>query len=116
LFSELQNPFSGTGSNSLNDSITKSDALSRSQAGPSGISPPKRMGPSSKVFFKVPQLGTTNEDNVSDMQEEEDYLQQETRKREQRKRESDKETDRIRSVSKSLKRIELDGKKSKDKT
>jgi hypothetical protein len=74
------------------------------------------MGPSSKVFFKLPQIGGTSEEHVSDMQEEEDYLQQEARKREQRKRESDKDADRVRSVSKSLKRIEMEGKKPKDRT
>lgn len=74
------------------------------------------------MFYKVPQIGATNEDHVSDMQEEEDYLRQETKKREQRKRDADmsnkkeKETDKVRSVSKSLKRIEMEGKKSKDKT
>lgn len=80
------------------------------------------MGPTSKVFFKVPQIGGQAEDHVSDMQEEEDYLRQEAKKREQRKRDADgllkrdKESEKVRSVSKSLKRIEMAAKASKDKT
>lgn len=106
----------------MNDSINKAEATNRTQGALNSSSPQKRMGPTSKVFFKVPQIGAHPEEHVNDMQEEEDYLRQEAKKREQRKRDADsllkrdKESDKVRSVSKSLKRIEMNGKASKDKT
>lgn len=106
----------------MNDSINKVEGTGRTQESLNSCSPQKRMGPTSKVFFKVPQIGGQAEDQVSDMQEEEDYLRQEAKKREQRKRDAagllkrDKESEKVRSVSKSLKRIEMAAKASKDKT